>query len=170
LGWNSFKFPNEQAQEMKTLVDEEKEAEYFAVRCYCRDDTGREVVIEAVRLFEKGMQFYVEKRYAQAVEKLPLAAEKEPDTLSFQFYLGLSYLLAEKTDEAIDHFEMTIELGGNFLLEKAHWYLGNAYLLKENGERVLKEFREVVEMEGDYEWEAREVIAGIEKMKRNTKN
>ncbi len=117
---------------------------------------------EAERLFEEGMESYSVKQYDRAAEKLALAVEKSPDNVSFQFYLGLSYLLADKTDLAIQHFEKTIELGGNSLLEKAHWYLGNAYLLKGNGERALVEFRKVVEMEGDYEWEAREIIAEIE--------
>lgn len=116
------------------------------------------------RLFEEGMQFYVEQKYDQAAAKLALAVEKQPDNVSFQFYLGLSYLLAEKSGEAIEHLEKVIELGGNSLLEKAHWYLGNAYLLKGDGEKAMQAFEKVVEMQRDYEWEAREMMGKIEKL------
>lgn len=113
------------------------------------------------QVFEDGMEFYVKEEYARAAEKLTLAVAKEPDNVSFRFYLGLSYLLALKIDQAIQHFEKVIELGGNSLLEKAHWYLAQAYLLKENEDRALQEFEKVVEMEGDYEWEAREMMEEI---------
>ncbi len=119
---------------------------------------------EAEQLFEEGMEFYVERKYEQAVEKLSLAVEKNPENLSFQFYTGLIYLLLKKEDEAIGHFERVIELGGNSLQEKAHWYLGNAYLLKEDGQKALNEFEKVVEMVGDYEWEARDLLDKIHSM------
>lgn len=121
---------------------------------------------EAEQVFKDGMQFYVKEEYARAAEKLSLSATKEPDNISFRFYLGLSYLMAEKTDDAIEHFEKVVELGRNSLLEKAHWYLANTYLLKEHGDHALQEFQKVVEMEGNYEWEAREIVEEITKIKK----
>jgi len=120
----------------------------------------------AERFFEAGMAAYVQKDYAGAIEQLALAARQDSTNASFHFYLGLCYLLSNHVDPAIEHLQRTIALGGNSVLEKAHWYLGNAWLLKEDRAQALAAFRKVVEMEGDYRWEAEEIIGKIERLSR----
>ncbi len=123
---------------------------------------GPEQRTESERLFDEGMKFYSGKKYAEAIQRLQTAADKNPKSVDAQFYLGLCYLLTDSTDKAIEHFRQAVALGGNSVLEKSHWYLGNAYLLKEDGAKALEEFEKVVKLEGDYEWQARERITEIE--------
>ncbi len=121
---------------------------------------------EADRLFEEGMAAYVQKNYANAVQKLALAAQQDSMNAGFHFYLGLCYLLSDSVDLTIAYLQQAIALGGNSVLEKAYWYLGNAWLLKGERDAALEAFRKVVEMEGDYQWEAQEIITKIERLAR----
>jgi len=119
---------------------------------------------EAERRFEEGMAAYAQKDYANAIKKLSWAVRQDSTNASFQFYLGLSYLLAARVDSAIVHLQQTLALGGNAVLEKAHWYLGNAWLLKGDRAQAMAAFRKAMELEGDYQWEAEEIIGKIEKL------
>ncbi len=126
---------------------------------------GGITISEAERIFNEGMIFYQQKKYQQAIKKLSLATQLQPEDVNGHFYLGICYLLTKKADQAIFHLKQVIELKGTFLFEKCFWYLGNAYLLQENGKQALEMFQKVVELEGDYEWEAGEMMNEITKIK-----
>jgi len=125
--------------------------------------SGAEVT-DAERLFEEGMAAYVQKDYADAIEKLAVAVNQDSTNAGFHFYLGLCYLLAQNIDPAIAHLQRAVALGGNSVLEKTCWYLGNAWLLKNDRAQALAAFRKVMEIEGDYQWEAEAIIGKIEKL------
>lgn len=115
-------------------------------------------------LFHEGMGAYAEGDYSQAIKKLSESVRLNPNYAKGQFYLGLTYLLKDKIDEAIQHLEKAVTAAvDDTLLEKAHWYLGNAYLKKENGSRALEEFRKVVEFDGRFRPDAEEMMEKIEK-------
>jgi tetratricopeptide (TPR) repeat protein len=125
-----------------------------------------EAQTENTRLFKESMQFYASGDYQSAIAKLSLLVAKESTNAEAHFYLGLCYLLSRQTvDSAIIHLEKALTLGDNSFAEKCHWYLGNAFLLKEDGKKAIEEFDKVVEFEGDYEWQAREVVVEIERVR-----
>ena len=122
---------------------------------------GEESLSETEKLFQQGITFYQQGEYRVAINKLLLVIKKQPEDVNANFYLGLSYLLIKKPDQAIFHLQKVIELNGEFLFEKCYWYLGNAYLLKNDGKTALEIFERVAAMEGDFEWESREMIEKI---------
>jgi hypothetical protein len=128
---------------------------------------GEESLSESERLFQQGMAFYQQEDYQSAINKLLLVIKRQPEDASANFYVGLCYLLTKKTDRAIFYMQKVIELNGEFLFEKCYWYLGNAYLLKNDRKKALEMFEKVVAMEGDFEWEAREMIENIIKIRNN---
>jgi len=127
---------------------------------------GKESLPETERLFQHGMTFYQQKDYGSAINKLLSVIKSQPEDINANFYVGLCYLLTKKADRAIFFMQKVIELKGEFLFEKCYWYLGNAYLLKNDGKKALEMFEKVVTMEGNFEWEAREMIGKIAKMKK----
>jgi len=129
------------------------------------ESRGEESLSETEKLFQQGMAFYQQGEYQSAINKLLLVIKKQPGDVNANFYVGLCYLLTKKSKKAIFHLQKVIELNGEFLFEKCYWYLGNAYLLKNDGKKALEMFEKVVAMEGDFEWEAREMIVKISKIR-----
>ena len=117
-------------------------------------------------LYHDGMVAYVDGDYALAIKNLSKSVRLNPNYPKGQFYLGLSYLLKYKIDEAIHYLEKTISTTDDeTLLEKSHWYLGNAYLKRDKGSKALKEFRKVIEFQGRFQSDAEEMVGKIKKLK-----
>ncbi len=133
------------------------------------DLRGAAPATENGRLFDQAMDFYSKQNYEDAVKKFDLLLAREPGNAEVHFYSGLCRLLMQDADGAIGYFTKAIQLGGNGFAEKLHWYLGNAYLLQNNGKQALAEFRKVVQFEGDFEWEAKEMVERIQKVKGKSK-
>lgn len=123
-------------------------------------------VDEAKRIFDEGMNYYVQKEYQEAISKLTEALQKHPGSSTFHFYLGLCYLLTEQVNPAIQHLQKSLELSDASNPELACWYLGNAWLLKEKSSDALESFEKVVAFKGDYEWEARDIIEEIHELSK----
>ena len=124
---------------------------------------GGQTISEAERIFQQGMFFYQQNKYQQAIKKLSLATQLQPEDVNYHFYLGICYLLIKKSDQAISHLKQVIELKGTFLFEKCYWYLGNAYLLQEKPKEALKMFEKVIVMEKEYFWDAKKRIELVTK-------
>lgn len=82
--------------------------------------SGTEELTKAGRLFEEGMDYYIQKDYTNAIEKLKEFIDQNYDDANTHFYLGLCYLLNQKSDEAIYHFKKTLNLGCDGHNEECH--------------------------------------------------
>lgn len=80
--------------------------------------------------FDKGIQAYEQKNYLTASQHLEQHLKKNYDS-NAQFYLGLSYLLNNKTVDAIGALERTVDTATPPILEVAQWYLALAYIKNE---------------------------------------
>ncbi len=121
-------------------------------------------------LYDQGMEFYQEKNYSKAIDKLSTYVRRKKKNAYGHFYLGVSLLLTDKYKKGIDHLNSASKLceeqGKEILLEKCNWYLGNAYLKTNNVEKALEEFRNVVAIGGEFKEDAIKQIVRIEEMKR----
>ena len=113
------------------------------------------------KLFAEGMQFYSLGRYEQAITRLDSSRRLNPEDTEAAFYLGLSCLLADRVDIAIEYFQFVIDSGEKIHMEKSRWFLANAYLRKEDAKRALVELEKVIQLNGAYKWQAEEMIQNI---------
>jgi len=113
---------------------------------------------ESHETYHKAMQFYVKGDYARAIPGVRAAAKANPQSASFNFYLGACYLLAGQIDLAIVSFRQTVSLGDPAYSESAHFYLAKAYLRKKDVARAKDELQKTVRSHGSLESEAAEIL------------
>lgn len=113
---------------------------------------------ESHESFHKAMQFYVKGDYAKAIPGVRAAVKANPQSASFNFYLGVCYLLAGQTDPAIVSLRQTISLGDPAYSESAHFYLAKAYLGKKDVARAQAELQKTVQSHGSLESPAAEIL------------
>lgn len=121
----------------------------------------------AKEYFIHGMQHYSGANYLQAAVSLDSAAQRDPQNMEIQFYLGLSRLLADDIENAISCFLIVIENYENPFLVKAYWYLGKAYLKNADPGKASEQFKKVCELGGSYQTEAKAIIAQLKKIIHN---
>jgi len=113
---------------------------------------------ESQETFHKAMQFYVKEDYAKAIPGVRAAAKANPQSASFNFYLGACYLLTGQTDSAIVSFRKTVFLGDPAYSESAHFYLAKAYLRKKEVARAKDELQKTVQSHGGLQSEAAGIL------------
>ena len=120
-------------------------------------------------IFDDAMRLYVQDNYREAIPKLLDFSEREPDSASGYFYLGVCLLITNETERGIEKLEISAKLcqEQEFLIleERCYWYLGNAYLKINNVEESLIFFRKTIKLELNFEQDAREQIARIDERK-----
>ncbi len=86
------------------------------------DDSGR-----VVSSIETAMRTYEAADYATAISQLQQITEEDPAYTRAQFYLGNSYLVLEKNDEALAAFDAVLNQSSNVFHEQAAWYKALTY-------------------------------------------
>jgi len=127
---------------------------YVAVTLRGPEDYAREEFRRAMRYYEIG-------DYENAVVGLRAAATESPRTPAFAFYLGASYLLTHRVDEAVDALSKTVALGDTPYLESAHFLLGKAYLADGRVPAAKDEFQATIRLRGRNEAEARAILGQL---------
>lgn len=64
--------------------------------------------------FEKGMNYYSSKNYKKAITELKRVVEVEPKNHLASYYLGMSFLLIEDVDNALDYFTKSIQTNSKY--------------------------------------------------------
>ena len=116
---------------------------------------------EPMRKFRVAMKHYQRGDYAGAISGLREAAKLNPKDAGALFFLGVSYLLSDKTDEGIAALQQSVALADTPYLEEAHYYLAKAFLRKGDLAAARRELEEVVRLEGDHEDEARRLLQQV---------
>jgi tetratricopeptide (TPR) repeat protein len=113
---------------------------------------------EAVRKFRMAMKPYQHGDYAGAVTVLRAAVKLNPKDPGPLFFLGVSHLLDNQTDDGIAVLQQCITLGDTPYLEESHYYLAKALLRKGDATAARRELEEVVRLKGDHEDEAQRLL------------
>jgi len=84
------------------------------------------------------------KNWSEAVNRLTIAAKRDPESADLQNYLGYAYRNLKQFDAAFAHYKRSIELNPRH--RGAHEYIGEAYLMVGDlggAERHLAALREI---------------------------
>jgi len=103
---------------------------------------------EAGEYFERGMKFFQEGDYSQAIPDLESAVGINPKAANSRFFLGICFLLTEQNEKGIRELKKTVALGDPAFVEEAHFYLGKAYLRQKDAGLARKELQAVAEAGG----------------------
>jgi tetratricopeptide (TPR) repeat protein len=125
---------------------------------------------EAQQLFTQAMTLYNDDDYDQAIQKLSLYVQQEPENIYGHFYLAVCFLLRENHESGIRHLEKALSLSrqadNQVFMEKCYWYLGNAYLVLEKEEEALFAFRNAEKLQGTFVEKAVAQIKKIEDLNK----
>ena len=108
--------------------------------------------------FRQGMQLYQQGKYAEAIPYLRSAVESDPELFPRKFYLGISLLMTNQTDEAIQTLLSLVKSTSNPYLEESHWYLAKAYFRKKDIKTGKEHLEAVAGLNGSHAPEARKLL------------
>lgn len=93
---------------------------------------------------KKGLSFYNQGKYTEAIAEFKKALEYAPDNYDAHFHLGIVYYAKGMTDESISELKKAIDANPNE--PKAHYNIAFAYVAKENVPQALVEYQRAVEL------------------------
>ena len=111
---------------------------------------------EGERLFQQGMRHYTDGEYDQSSRYLEKVVTIDSKSALAQFYLGICFLMMDKTGMAVQSLERAVAAQPDS--EIFHWYLGQAFLKEGDGERARVEFEKVRDLNGDFQTRAKTLI------------
>lgn len=112
----------------------------------------------ALEKFREGMEKYVQGRYTDAIPPLEQSARLDPSHLPTTFYLGISYLMTDKPDQAISRLSRLTRSDSNPFSDESHWFLAKAFLKKQDLVSARRELDYVVASGGQHSEEARQAV------------
>ena len=112
----------------------------------------------AERNFRMAMRPYQQGDYARAVITLQAAVKSNPNDSGTLFFLGVSQLLVNHTDDGVAALQLCIALGDTPYLEEAHYYLAKGFLRQGDPSAARRELEVVVRLKGDNEDNARRLL------------
>jgi len=113
---------------------------------------------EAERNFRMAMRPYQQGDYARAVTTLQAAVKSNPNDPGTLFFLGVSQLLVNHTDDGIAALQLCIALGDTPYLEEAHYYLAKGFLRQGDPSAARSELEAAVRLKGDNEDNAQRLL------------
>jgi len=113
-------------------------------------------------IFQKAMDFYQRKMYLRAIPLLRVTAERQPDFLAARFYLGISFLLADRVPLGIKELRKVAAVeANNPYREPAHFYLAKGLLARNDVLDAREKLQTVIALHGPHEQEALELAQKI---------
>jgi Tfp pilus assembly protein PilF len=109
------------------------------------------------------MTQYAAGRYARASEELGAIAERAPDLVHVQFFLGVSRLLAGDTVKAKEALNASVAAGAPPYSDEAHFYLAKAALKEKDLGAARRELRQAIAREAGPNGEAQRLLAELDK-------
>lgn len=111
--------------------------------------------------FERAMADYSAARYADAVRGLEVVAAQQPSAANAWFFLGISSLMLDRTDEAIRALQRCLDSGDTAYAEDAQFFLAKAFLRKGDREAASRALAAVAASNGPRAGEARDLQAAL---------
>jgi TolA-binding protein len=115
---------------------------------------------ESRRRFEAAMEQYAAGRYAEAAPALADLARSTPTAATY-FFLGISYLMLERTDDAIAALQQSIDTGSAAYAEDAQFFLAKGLLRKGDRAGAARALEAVARAGGARAQESRELLSGL---------
>jgi hypothetical protein len=100
---------------------------------------------------------YREDNFPEAIRRLENVVQKFPDAEESRFYLGVSFLLSGRYNEAIGHLQQVQQMAAP-LQPEAEWYLSVAYGRAGQRESALTWLRKLCQVTGEHQVQACKAI------------
>ena len=100
--------------------------------------------------------------FEMAGAELRKAADLDPDAANVRFFLGVSLLLTENTNDGIDQLSRTIALGDTPYLEEAYLYRARGHLGRTDVQAARRDLEVLIGLQGSQEAKARELLDALE--------
>jgi len=125
------------------------------------ENQGQEISGQS-EVFQNAMQFYQDKQYLRAIPLLRVTTDRQPDFLTARFYLGISFLLADRVPLGIKELrKVAAAEGENPYREAAHFYLAKGLIARNDTLDAREQLQKVVALHGPHENEAKALAAKI---------
>lgn len=111
--------------------------------------------------FRQAMAFYTAADYASARTALESVVTADPQAPGANFFLAITHLLQDRTNEGIAGLRRTIALGDTAYLEDSRFYLGKSLVRAGDLVGAERELQAVVAMDGDRRGEAAAVVTQL---------
>jgi len=122
---------------------------------------GQEIAGQS-EVFQKAIQFYQDKQYLRAIPLLRVTTDRQPDFLTARFYLGISFLLADRVPLGIKELrKVAAAEGDNPYREAAHFYLAKGLIARNDTMDAREQLQSVIALHGPHENEAKALAAKI---------
>jgi tetratricopeptide (TPR) repeat protein len=116
--------------------------------------------------FRSGLQAYQARAYAEAEEHLRRHVAADPGDPEALLFLGSTYLLQRRPEQAIATLEAAAERSDDsFFLQESGWLLAQAYLLDGDAEGARGELERVVALDLDRRQEAETLMRRVESVR-----
>jgi len=112
--------------------------------------------------FDLAMRRYTRGDYAGATPGLLAALKDDPENSAAGFFLGISYLMQDRDNEAVAQLKAVIRLGDSPELEEAHFYLAKALLRKPDVSGAVAELRQAIRLHGPRQPEERRLLESVQ--------
>lgn len=124
----------------------------------------RGVEDEATARYQEAMTRYQQRDYAAATAGLSAAARLDPEAPHIAFFLGVSHLMMDRPEAAVEALRRTIALGDSPYTEEARFFLAKAHLQTGDIDAAKRELASTVQLRGDREAEARAILRQLERL------
>ena len=106
--------------------------------------------------FGRAMAAYEQDDFSSAIEQLETLGEMQPRNAGeVSFYLGVSLLLVNRSEDAILPLKQSLQVSSGQLAGRSHYYLAQAYLKKNQPQQATAELDNTIRVGGEYEAAAR---------------
>ena len=115
-------------------------------------------------MLKRGLAEYEFENYEQAVMILEDVIKSEPANAAAHFYLGVSLLCLNRSDQAIRNFQAVLQMDNNEFSGQAQWYLGLAHLRKGELDQAKLILQNLQSEHPRNEQQVKELLNSIEKL------
>jgi len=113
---------------------------------------------------QSAMEAYNKQVYTEAVAKFDNILENEPTNVPVLFYSGVSYLILEESEKAVQNLQKAVQANDTTYKLTATWYLGLAYLKQNNIAQAREIFSSLKQSGSSYAKKAESILQELEEL------
>jgi tetratricopeptide (TPR) repeat protein len=113
---------------------------------------------------QSAMEAYNDQSYPEALAKFETLLQNDPANVPVLFYSGVSYLILEETEKAMQNLQKVTQTDNTTYKLTATWYLGLAYLQQGNTAEAREVFSSLKESGSSYAKRAATILQQLEEI------
>jgi lipopolysaccharide biosynthesis regulator YciM len=113
------------------------------------------------RSLQDAFTAYEQKNYETAYNLFYLQAERNPDSITPSFYLGICALETNRMQKAVNLFREVSQIRQNPYRQHAQWFLALSFIKTGDSRRAVKQLEEIVTQDNMYSLLAEELLQSL---------